>query len=177
MTINEYKEKVKMTRFVEFPHFLNVQEKGLSDIVNFDEADIELKIHLVEVVICRCFPIGGGIYFPTDSKWLITNFLHSYEINVPNPAITSTIKEAIRMIISENVFTENVIGTTFMFGVIEQYAKYLLGYKPTDFDFFDKENHQKFRNLPIGQAINQLKKQIQNLLNHLSELINILKRN
>lgn len=158
MTKDEYLAKIKTTGFEEFPYFVCGNEKRLREIVDFEQADLQLKIHLAEVVICRCFSATGGIYFPADAEWFIKEFLSFYKTDIPKPGLTCTIKEAIEMILSNAPFTKGVIGTTFMFGVIEFYAKHLLGYRPMQYDFFDKENHNKFRKMFIGDAINKLKR-------------------
>lgn len=158
MTTDEYRAKIESIGFEEFPYVISGNGKFLSEFVDFDKADLQLKIHIAEVVICRCFSATGGIYFPADSKWYITEFLRFYKNDIPKPWLTSAIKEAIEMILSNDTFTKGVIGTTFMFGVVEFYAKHFLGYRPMQFDFFDSESHSKFRNMFIGDAINKLKR-------------------
>ena len=158
MTKDEYTDKIETIGFEEFPYFIVGHEKCLNEIVDFDRTDLQLKIHLAEVIICRCFSATGGIYFPADSKWFITNFLRFYKNDIPKPWLTSAIREAVEMILSEDAFTKGVIGTTFMFGIVEFYAKHLLGYRPMAFDFFDKDSHSKFRSMFIGDAINKLKR-------------------
>lgn len=62
------------------------------------------------------------------------------------------------MIMSNEPFTKGIISMTFLFGVIEHYAKYFLVYRPDDYDFFDEFYHAEFRKMFIGNAINKLKR-------------------
>jgi hypothetical protein len=62
------------------------------------------------------------------------------------------------MISSGDTFGKFIIGMTFMFGVVEFYAKYRLGYRPEKYDLFDEESHSRYRKMFIGPAINKLKK-------------------
>lgn len=158
MTVQQYKDEVAKNHFVEFPYFIGGNAQQLSDFVVFDLADYDLKIHLAKVILCRCFSPTGGIYFPFDADWFISNFLKTYERDLTKPWITSAIKMAADMIMSDDTFDKGVIATTFMFGIIEYYAKHKLGFKPLDFDPFDTDNLSKFRNTFIGDAISKLKK-------------------
>lgn len=157
MTLQEYQEKIGKIGFNEVPNEITGREKSIEDVVNYEEANLELKIHLAEVIICRCFPPTRGICF-NDHRWFIENFLRYYENDIPKPWLTVAIREAIEMILSKDVFTKGIIGTTFMFGVVEFYAKYFLGYYPMKLDPFDEESHNKFRDMFIHQAFNKLRR-------------------
>lgn len=154
----EYNAKIESMKFVEFPYMISGGEQKLEEILNFSEADLRLKIHVAEVILCRCYPSTGGIVFPADSKWFITSFLHYYKNDIPKPWLTPAIRGAMEMILSGDPFVKGIIGTTFMFGVIEFYAKHFLGYRPMEMDFFDKDGHSKFRDMFIGDTINKLKR-------------------
>lgn len=134
-------------------------------MVDYDNADLDLKIHLSKVILCRCFSPTGGIYFPADTDWFISNFFRTYDYDLLKPWLTGAIKEANKMMMNDS-FT-GVIGMTFMFGVVEFYAKHNLGFKPNDFDFFDdnkknyfKENNKNAKNvlleISLGKAIQLL---------------------
>jgi len=145
MTVEQYKEKISELGFEEFPNVISGGEKNLADMVDYDNADLDLKIHLSKIILCRCFPPTGGIYFPADSDWFISNFFRTYDDDLLKPWLTGAIKEANKMIMNDT-FT-SVIGTTFMFGVVEFYAKHNLGFKPNDFDFFDDNKKNYFKEL------------------------------
>lgn len=145
MKVEQYKEKINELGFEEFPYVILGDEKNLGDIVDFDNADLDFKIHLSKIILCRCFSPTGGINFPTDPDWFISNFFRTYDDDLLKPWLTSVIKEANKMIMSDTI--TSVIGTTFMFGVVEFYAKHYLGFKPNDFDFFDDNKKYYFKEL------------------------------
>lgn len=62
------------------------------------------------------------------------------------------------MIISGHTFTKVIIGMTFMLGVLEFYIKYRLGWRPEQYDSFDEQYHNKYRQLSLGHALSRLKK-------------------
>jgi hypothetical protein len=84
------------------------------------------------------------------------------------PELSGTIKLAAEMILADEPFTEGIIGTTFMFGIIEFYAKHKLGFRPLEFNFFDKKGKSKYlkmldlqnkkMDLSIKPAFEQLQK-------------------
>jgi hypothetical protein len=57
-----------------------------------------------------------------------------------------------------------VLGTTFMFGVLEYYAKHHLGFRPMEYNFFDPgkkayvKNYTKRPDLTIKSAFEELQK-------------------
>jgi hypothetical protein len=158
MNITQFNKVAAEQGYQHFPNVIFGGEKTLGSFVDFNITKPELKIHLAELIICRCFPATGGIPFFRDADWFIDNFLYIYKSDPVKPFITEAIREAIVMIRSEEDFTKGVIGTTFMFGVLEHYAKIKIGFKPSTFDFFDGENLRKFRNTFIGEAFTKLKK-------------------
>lgn len=158
MNIQEYKEKIWKIGFIEYPTIITGKELSLQEIVDIDIADLDLKIHLAKVIMCRCFSPTCGIYWPDNPDWFISHFLNIFDKDLIKPWLTNTIKEAINMIMSADTFNKCIIGTTFMFGVIEFYAKYKLGYRPEEYDFFDNISHRSFRDMSIGDAFNKLKK-------------------
>jgi len=156
MTTNDYIRKAKEIGFIEYPDFISGNEKKLKDFVDFETADLQLKIYLTEMIICRCFTTPSGIVFPADSEWFIENFFLTYKTDYIKPWVTPAIRDAVDMILSDDTFSKNIIGTTFMFGIVEFYTKHLLGYRPLEIDFFD-ERHKEYRKMPIGKAITSLK--------------------
>ncbi len=156
MNLQEYYDKIKVIGFQENPYFSG--EQRFHEVVDYDSTTLELKIHLAEVIICRCFGANGGIYYPQDSEWFIHNFMKDHSTDLLRPWYTGTINEAIGMITQEDDMNKMIIGITFMFGVVEFYAKYKLGFRPDDFDFFDEANLKFYRRMFIGDAINKVKK-------------------
>jgi DNA-binding XRE family transcriptional regulator len=163
MTVQDYRSKVKELKFQEFPLFLPCPPLRIHHFVNFNNADVDLKIHICEVMICRCFSPTGGISLPDDVNWFIKCAYSEYYTDLHKPWITPTIKESINMIMSDDVFINGVLGTTFMFGVIEFYAKHQLGWEPLKYDFFDDDYHRKYRDMSLGEAIKKIKKMDSNL--------------
>jgi hypothetical protein len=157
MTIQEYRDKSAIAGYIEYPASIWGGEPKLADFLNYVEAEHSLKIYLTQMVLCKCFPLSGGYFWQDDLDWLIKGFLVDFQQDPLKSWLTETILEAIGMIASEEVFTKGVIGTTFMFGVIEYEVKYYLGYRPQELDFFDKENHKRFRTMSIGKALDKLK--------------------
>jgi len=147
MTIEEYKKTIKENLFEEYPYVLTGNELSLQSFINYHETDVDLKIYLCKLIICRCFSPTGGIYWPDNSRWFINNFFNSYQADHLKIWLTCTIKEANEMILGEDTFTKGIIGTTFMFGVVEFYAKYELGFRPNEFDFFDESKKEYFRTI------------------------------
>lgn len=138
MDIRDYKREIKRDNFEEFPLAINFY-RPLSSIVPYDKATPALKIYLCKLIMCRNFtPTSGDIVFPEDLYWFINEFRKEYQTDLVKPWLTPAIKEAISQILSEDVFGKNITGTTFMFGVVEFYAKYELGFRPLHYNFFDK---------------------------------------
>jgi hypothetical protein len=145
MTFEEYTDKITEIGFEEFPYIILGGEKNIGDIVDYDKASLELKIHLAKVTLCLCFSPTGGIYIPANCDWFISNFFQTYDKDVLKPWLTTAIKTASEMISSDNF--NGIIGTTFMFGVIEFYVKHKLGFRPNEYDFFDNNKKNYFREL------------------------------
>jgi hypothetical protein len=158
MTIEEYKIEAKDKRFEEHPYTIYGGQTELKHFVEYNEATVDLKIHMAKIILCRNFSPAGGYCVLSDQNWYINQFLKNFESDLARPWLTGTIKESMQMIVSEDVFKKQIIGTTFMFGIIEFYAKYLLGWRPIESDFFDKKAHSSFREMTLSDAIGKLKK-------------------
>ena len=158
MTLTEYKITADEKRFEEHPYGIYAGITELKHFVPYVESDIDLKIHLAKIILCRNFSPAGNYCVLSDHNWYIENFLKTYDDDPIRPWLTDTIKEAMGMILSDEIYTEQIIGTTFMFGVVEFYAKHLLGWRPMEVDFFDKKAHGPFREMTLSDAISKLKK-------------------
>lgn len=158
MTINDFKIKAKEIVFEEYPFIMDGKALHLQSFVDFNQADLELKIYLAQLILGRCFSPTGGIVFPHDSSWFISESFKSYDKDLIRSWTTPTIKKAIKYIMTGDHFTDRIIGTTYMFGIVEFYVKHLLGWRPHNFDFFDKNSHAKFRIMSIGNALKLLQK-------------------
>jgi hypothetical protein len=145
-------------KFQEFPFSIPTGPLRLRHFVDFNNADLDLKIQLTEVILCRCFSPTSGIIFPDDLNWYIKNAAANYYADLPRPWITLTIKGAISSIMSADVFVKGIHGTTFMFGVIEFYAKNKFGWEPLKYDFFDNSHHKKYRDMSLSEAVKKVKK-------------------
>lgn len=171
MRIIDYKKIVNKIGFEEYPSIVTGNEKSLGDFIEFTQTDLDLRIYLTKVIICRCFSSTiSGVLFPKDVNWFIDNFLEIFDEDLAKPWLSGTIREAIKMIRNGDTFTQGLLGTTFMFGIIEFYAKYLLGWRPEKYDFFDKINQDTFRKMYIKDAINKLRKTKTDIANSLNEI-------
>jgi hypothetical protein len=142
MTVTEYKNIIAENGFEEYP-ILNDGTGLVSRFMNFSEADIDLKIYLNKLILCRSY---YGIYtawYP-DVEWFAKNFFREMKRDFIKPELSETIKFAAGMILADEPFTKGIIGTTFMFGVIEFYAKYKIGFRPLEYNFFDKKGKKEY---------------------------------
>lgn len=158
MTITDYKKAIHTNGFREHPKAISSGMTALASFVNYSEADLELKIYLARMLLYRNFSATGNGEFLSDHTWFIQQFFISEHEDIPKPWLTKPIRDSIGMILSGDVFSGGIIGTTFMFGVIEYYAKHFLGWRPMEADFFDDEFHKKYRTMTIERAVNKLKK-------------------
>ena len=141
MNIDNYNEIIENNGFNEFPSVIGADTVLLDSFVDYSKADLDLRIHLATVILNRNFSSADGNMVLTDQFWLVNNFLQSYQKDHIRPWLTETIREAMTMIVVDHGYTQNKIGTTFMFGIIEFYAKYLLGWRPLSVNFFDNDYH------------------------------------
>jgi hypothetical protein len=170
MNLNDYKITIAANGFDEQPLIIFPGMLSLESFIIYQDADVDLKIYLAKLILCRNFSATGGNDILTDPLWFIRSFISCYEKDLIKPWLTEPIREGMEMILSEDAFSKGVIGTTFMFGIVEFYAKYLLGWKPEGADFFDTSYHRPYRTLFIGAAINGLKKLDNELANALNEI-------
>lgn len=158
MNFQEYQQASEKAGYREQLTYIVASEPSLRSFLVYEEADLEVKIHLSKVIICRHFSSTGGIALPDDVTWFINCFLKEFETDLIKPWISGAVKESIAMIASDDTFTKVIIGMTFMFGVVEFYAKYRLGWRPEQYDHFDEKNQKKYRDMTLSSAINKLKK-------------------
>lgn len=158
-TLDDYTSAIQPNRFDEFPAGIGAGMTMMEDFINYNEIDTRLKIHLSTVILKRNFSSLDGHQVLMDPQWLIVQFLSGYQKELIKPWLTETIGEAMKMIISPHTFTKGIIATTFMFGVVEYYAKHFLGWRPWTVNTFDPY-HEPCRKMFIGETISKLKKQI-----------------
>lgn len=169
MNVEDYKALIKEINFEEYPWLFVPDADYLHQIIEYDEIDIELKLYLAQLILCRSF-YGTYTAWYLDVEWFITSFFEDYEMDFVKPGMTDTIKEAVAMIMSDEPFTKKIIGTTFMFGILEFYAMHKLGFRPMDYNFFDVRKKEyikllnpsfdtKRRDLTIKPAFEYLQKQ------------------
>lgn len=159
MDLQAYQQAAINVGYTEYPMFISSENVKLKSFIDFESTDKVVKIHLGKVLINRCFPISGGIAESADVHWFVEQFFATFfKQDNTRPWLSPTIKEAALMINSDDAFVKGVLGTTFMFGIIEFYAKYLIGWKNFDADFFDEKYHEKYRTMTIEQAFGKLRK-------------------
>lgn len=156
MTLPEYIEKRDEIGYEESPQVIFHDMPTLQNFVTFCEIDVELKIHLSKVLITRSIPPSKGIYMLSDVEWFIREFFSTYEKDLIEPYRTSAIKSAVDMVQSDDTFGKLIIGTTYLFGVVEYYAKCFLGYNA--YQNSANTEKEKFKSMSIGQAFNKLRR-------------------
>jgi hypothetical protein len=171
MTLDEYHKIIAINGFEETPWVLRPSMVMMESFIIYAETEIDLKIHLAKVVLCRNFSATGNGEVLTDHEWFIRQFLSSYENDLVKRWVTKPIRDAMNMILSGDTFSKGILGTTFMFGIVEFYIKYFLGWDPFGKSFFD-EYHQPFRSMTISQAVNKLKKTETYIAKSLNEIDN-----
>lgn len=141
MTLSEYKDEIIKRNFEEYPYAVNFY-KPLDAFINFSEADLDLRVYLCKLILSINFSaVGGYQVYPRDLDWFLNGFRASFHEDYAKPWLAGTVKRAIEQIMEGNVFTDGIIATTFMFTVIEFYAKYILGYRPWEYNPSDPEQH------------------------------------
>lgn len=158
MTVEEYKVIAKENRYEEHPYGIFAGQTELKHFINFNEASLDLKTHMAKVILCRNFSPAGGYCVLSDQDWFIEQFIKEFTTDPIRPWLATPIKDSIKMILSNDTFSNEIIGATFMFGVVEFYAKHLLGWRPMEADFFDDKYHSSYREMTLSTAINKLKK-------------------
>ena len=175
MNIIDYKLLAGQRNFNEYPDY-NTGTELVSAFVDYSKIEPDLKLYLAKLILCRSF-YGTYTAWYADVEWYIRGFFTEYKNDHIKPHLSETIREASEMILSEHTFTKGIIGTTFMFGVLEFCAKYKLGFRPMEYNFFDKKKKEyvkqyepkKFdlaikgafeylqkKNLPISIALNEI---------------------
>ena len=178
MTVTDYKNIISENGFEEYPIF-NDATALVSRFIIYPETDTDLKIYLNKLILCRSYYGTYAAWYP-DVEWFARNFYSEMQRDFLKPELSQTIKFAAEMILADEPFTKGIIGTTFMFGVIEFYAKYKLGFRPMKYDFFDKKGKSEYlqqldvqnkktdlsikpvfeqlrqKNLPISIALNEI---------------------
>lgn len=158
MTLAEYHETKEKAGYREHLDYIVGSETSLRSFVIYEFADLDLKIHLAKVILQRHFPSTGGTVLPQDVEWFIDAFLKEFKTDLIKPWISKAVKRSIRMVNSKDTFSRVIIGTTFLFGVLEFHAKYRLGWRPEQHDVFDTAYHDKYRSMHLRDAINKVKK-------------------
>ncbi len=177
LNLTEYKIKIAALGYEEYPLSINGTEILLQEFIDYKAIDSELKFYLTKHIICRCLADEGYVFDPKTALWFIKSFLNEYNTHHPQPWLTNAIKEAISMILSEEVFTKNIIATTFMFGIIEFYAKFNLGFWSDVFLFSDEINQIKFREMTISSAFQRLRKTKKEIAISLNNIDKTIKHN
>lgn len=158
LLIENYRKKIKEFNFEEFPQIIGHKMVMLKNFLEFDKLSLEVKIHLTSLLIRRSVGVNNGIYLPEDVNWLISHFIGEYKEDLSDPSKHDAHKRAIELVTSEETFSDCIIGTTYMYTVIEYYLKYKLGYKifpKSDEELFQ---NQKIRENSIGSAYLKVKK-------------------
>ncbi|NOT50082.1 MAG: hypothetical protein HOP10_02250 [Chitinophagaceae bacterium] len=158
MNIAEYKELAELKKFQEHPYIIYAGQTELRHFMDYTNSNLEVKRHLAKIILCRNFSPAGGYQVMSDHKWFISEFLKEYKEDPIRPWLTESVKLSIEMILDKEHFVKHAIGATYMFGVVEFYAKYLLGWRPSITNFHDETFNKLYRDMQIWDAINRLRK-------------------
>ncbi|WP_439697417.1 hypothetical protein ACFGVS_03180 [Mucilaginibacter sp. AW1-7] len=175
LNILDYQRLIEDRKFNEYPDY-NTGTELISEFIIYQEADPELKCYFAKLILCRSF-YGTYTAWLADVQWFIRGFFDEYQQDHIKPWLTVTIREAASQIMADEPFTKGILGTTFMFGVLEYYAKHHLGFRPLEYNFFDKAKKMYVKqyepkkpdltiksafeylqktNLPISVALNEI---------------------
>ncbi len=190
MNVAEYCKLSSEAGYIEDLDYVTGLEVSLQDFLDYSEMDIDLKKHLVMKMLCRSF-YGTYMAFFQDVDWFIRSFFEEYIADPNYPWMTSTIKEAAYMVLS-NERPKQTISICYLFTTIENYTKYFLGFRPSLYNFGDPKRHEylklynenrkngvtleraveilQHQTLPISKALNEIEMdRIQRLQNRVSE--------
>lgn len=169
MNILAYKNLISGNDFEEHSVY-NDGSSLVSRFVEYGNSDIDLKLYLNKLILCRSYYGTYTAWYP-DVEWFTSNFFLEYKVDLIKPELSGAIKFAAELILANEPFTRGIVGTNSMFGVLEFYAKYKLGFRPLDYNFFDKKGKREYlkrldvsnknRDLTIKSAFQQL--QLKNL--------------
>ena len=190
MNIEEFKIIAKENCYEE-DIYTTGNDKEINKFIDLQIADLDLKIYLTEVIIYRHFaPIG--LFHNNDVVWFLEYFFNNYEKDLVDAKRTNLVTKGAEMILKDDPFGESTIATVFMFGIIEFYTKFKIGFRPHNFDFFDNnkkeyaDNPNKKRkrwdditlkgalailtkkNIPISESINRIDKRTLETMKNLS---------
>ena len=101
MTIEDYKAKIDENGFIEYPIFHD-PDQLLSGFIEFENTDIDLKIYLNKLILCRSF-YGTYTAWYSDVKWFTKNFYSRFSNDIIKPELTNAIREAAEMISGEEI--------------------------------------------------------------------------
>lgn len=152
LNLAAYKILIAEIKFDEYPTGFIPEQGYLNKFIKYYDTDIDLKMYLAQLILCRSF-YGTYTAWYADVDWFINSFFAHYELDFIKPGLTNAIKEAAGMIISEDVFSKKIIGTTFMFGILEFYAKHKLGFRPQEYNYFDSKKKEYIKQ--IVPAVNK----------------------
>lgn len=142
MNIQDYQKRIAENGFTEYPLF-NDGTQLLSKFMSYQEMDLDLKIYISKLILCRSY-YGTYTAWFDDVLWFTEHFFVDFRQDHIKPQLTNNIRLASEMVLKGEVFTAGIIGTTFMFGIMEFYAKHKLGFRPMDYDFFDKKGKKEY---------------------------------
>lgn len=168
MTFAEYQKLAIDNKFDEFPKILYAGMCRLQDFASFEEADIDLRIHLIKVALCRNFSPLGTHEVLDDHIWLLKEFLKEVDQDLIRPWSTSLIRTALVDAQSDDQFVKGVMAANTLFGIIETNARFLLQDEGSK-EYYDYK-FQETAPIGIGNAITKLKKSKKEIGRVLSEI-------
>src|SRR5689334_1131667 len=124
ITLEHYRKLAQERGYKERLSYIAGDLPALHEFLHFRLLTLDLKLHLAKVIICRHFEATGGITLTEDANWFIGGFREDFHSHLIKPWLTPAVQEAIDSIATHDSFGKVIVGTTFMFGVLELYAKY-----------------------------------------------------
>lgn len=159
ITLDDYRSVAQEYGYSEELTYVAANLPELGKFLDFNMLTLDVKVHLAKVVICRHFEATGGVVLTDDVNWFIDGMRGEFREHLIQPWLTSAVDTAFKLIINHDNLGEVVVGTTFMFGVVEHYAKYRLGYRAEGPTSSTRADIERFRTMTIESAFGRLRKQ------------------
>lgn len=158
MNIKEFEQKSIDIGFVEVPAVLGLPEVYLKDFIVLQECTIDLKIRVTELINLRCFSPLGAMLRGEEWNWFATSFADDFVKDPLKVWLSPAVQEALDLVQSNDTFGKHKVAAPFLFSLIEFHAKYCLGWRPDEVDFYDTQHNQKYFNMSLKSAFTKLQK-------------------
>lgn len=154
ITIEDYEALKAKHNFEEYPDIIAHPMTALNDFLVFKELSLDVKIHLCSMLVRRTIGLQGEVNMPYDAKWLMQHFMEEYELDATEFWKTDAYLKGLKLV-QEEEMGSRIVGTTYLYTMIEAYLKHKLGYR---FLEDDSETNKRLIKIGIGDAYIKVKK-------------------